>query len=402
MTIASEITRIQGNISDAYLSCSNKGATIPAQANSDNLANCISSIPTGSTINNEDITVTTNGTYTASSGYTGLGTVEVTVPTVNNTTLSVTPTTSSQSFTPSSPYTGYGTITVNAVTSSIDANIQAGNIKDGVSILGVTGTYTGGGGSGYTEFPSYQVSGGIATLRSCALTGNEFNNITEIGTYGLYNTYYYQSSANNTITGSVSFPNLTTVGLSGMRGTFQNQQGITSISFPELITVGESGFSSTFWGTTGITGSVSFPKLTTIGKQGFGNTFRTSSITGIEFPLLQSIGRQGMYSGCFYGCPNLVTVRFTSLNSIDDQGLYACFYSCTSLTDVYFNALTTTSFGSYKNQFQNMLGGTGTGVTHTLHFPSNLESKIQSLTGYPLFGGTSGYVTLSFDLTATT
>ena len=36
-----------------------------------------------------------------------------------------------------------GTVTVNAVTAAIDANIAAGNIKSGVTILGVEGTYTG-------------------------------------------------------------------------------------------------------------------------------------------------------------------------------------------------------------------------------------------------------------------
>ena len=34
-------------------------------------------------------------------------------------------------------------VTVNAVTAAIDANIIAGNIKSGVTILGVEGTYTG-------------------------------------------------------------------------------------------------------------------------------------------------------------------------------------------------------------------------------------------------------------------
>ena len=47
MTIASEITRIQTNIADAYTACSNKGATMPASRVSDNLATCIASIPTG-------------------------------------------------------------------------------------------------------------------------------------------------------------------------------------------------------------------------------------------------------------------------------------------------------------------------------------------------------------------
>jgi hypothetical protein len=36
-----------------------------------------------------------------------------------------------------------------------------------------------------------------------------------------------------------------------------------------------------------------------------------------------------------------------------------------------------------------------------VHFPSNLSSTISGLTGYPLFGGASGKVTLLFDLAAT-
>lgn len=55
----------------------------------------------------------------------------------------VTPTTSKQTITAGSNYDGLGTVTVNAVTSAIDANIVAGNIKSGVTILGVEGTYTG-------------------------------------------------------------------------------------------------------------------------------------------------------------------------------------------------------------------------------------------------------------------
>lgn len=57
-------------------------------------------------------------------------------------TANVTPTTSAQELTPSEGE-AYNKVVVNAVTSDIDANIIAGNIKDGVTILGVTGNYTG-------------------------------------------------------------------------------------------------------------------------------------------------------------------------------------------------------------------------------------------------------------------
>lgn len=54
--------------------------------------------------------------------------------------LNVTPSTSSQIITAPSEIDGYSPVNVSAVTASIDANITAGNIKSGVSILGVDGT----------------------------------------------------------------------------------------------------------------------------------------------------------------------------------------------------------------------------------------------------------------------
>lgn len=55
----------------------------------------------------------------------------------------VTPTTSDQEVSPSSSYDGFKKVTVKGVTAAIDENIVAGNIKSGVTILGVEGTYTG-------------------------------------------------------------------------------------------------------------------------------------------------------------------------------------------------------------------------------------------------------------------
>ncbi|MGN0615106.1 hypothetical protein [Ruminococcus flavefaciens] len=55
----------------------------------------------------------------------------------------VTPTTSTQTITADEGKDGLGTVTVSAVTAAIDENITAGNIKSGVTILGVEGTYSG-------------------------------------------------------------------------------------------------------------------------------------------------------------------------------------------------------------------------------------------------------------------
>ena len=70
------------------------------------------------------------------SGYTSGGTIAA----INNQTKNVTPTTSQQTITFDTGYNGLSQVTVNAVTSSIDTNIQAENIKKDIEILGVTGT----------------------------------------------------------------------------------------------------------------------------------------------------------------------------------------------------------------------------------------------------------------------
>ena len=50
MSIASEITRINNNIANAYTECNNKGATMPQTQNSTNLATTIASISGGSSV----------------------------------------------------------------------------------------------------------------------------------------------------------------------------------------------------------------------------------------------------------------------------------------------------------------------------------------------------------------
>ena len=54
--------------------------------------------------------------------------------------LDITPTTSEQNFENQQDNAFYDKVKVRAVTSDIDANIVAGNIKSGVTILGVEGS----------------------------------------------------------------------------------------------------------------------------------------------------------------------------------------------------------------------------------------------------------------------
>ena len=82
---------------------------------------------------------------------------------LNGETVSITPSTSAQTITPSSGHNGITEVNVAAVTSSIDSNIQAGNIKKDVSILGVTGT----------------LNEGITPTGELAITSNGTYNVTD-------------------------------------------------------------------------------------------------------------------------------------------------------------------------------------------------------------------------------
>lgn len=104
MTTAEIIQSMKDNLANAYTKLANKRAVIPSEKNIANLAACADSIVP-----------------------------KLQVKTVN-------PSTSQQTISADSGYDGLSSVPVNAVTSSIDSNIVAGNIKKDVTILGVAGT----------------------------------------------------------------------------------------------------------------------------------------------------------------------------------------------------------------------------------------------------------------------
>ena len=201
MSISGEVSKLQTNLENSYTAVSNKGGTLPQDQCFDNLPTAIGTITTAGVVEELNVTPTTsaqnitptggidgfnpvkvaavtssidsnitaanivsgksilgvNGSatvlngetrsvsLTSSSGQTftpstGKNAITSITVTPNNEARTVTPTTSSQSLTVNSGYSGNGTITVNAVTSSIDSDIKATNIKSGVNILGVNGS----------------------------------------------------------------------------------------------------------------------------------------------------------------------------------------------------------------------------------------------------------------------
>ena len=232
MSIASAIQAAQQKIANVYTAISNKGGTLPATQDLANMPTAINSITT-----------------------------------TNFTSLNVTPSTTAQTLTPVSPYNGFNQVDVSAVTSSIDANITAGNIKKDVQILGVTGTYEGSGGGSQSILPPELFIGDIqsngsykAPPSSSTYNGNiSFTGIKTISgastmAYYLYATASTSRSGARRISGTVSFPDLETVtGSTAMQYMFGTQANITAAYFPKLQSItGTNAFRNIFQNCTGL------------------------------------------------------------------------------------------------------------------------------------------------------
>lgn len=151
---------------------------------------------------------------------------------------------------------------------------------------------------------------------------------------------------------------------------------------------------------TGLT-TVDLSNLTSVsGAYAMRNAFYNSrNLTSVDLSSLTTVsGAYAMYNVC-QGCTGLTTVDLSSLTTVSGRNsMQSAFQDCTKLTTLSFPSLISTGFGSYTNQFDNMLSGV-TGCT--VHFPSNLQSKIGSWSSVTSgFGGTN--TTVLFDLPATT
>lgn len=347
MSIASEITRITDNVADAYTAANAKGATMPVTQNSDNLASTVATIPTGITPTGTK-TITTNGVHDV----TNYASADVQVPT-----------------NVSEPYVNW---TINASGELVSSGSRITNFT-GVQVINRSFAHAYKDNKDITG--TVDMSDVVQIFCSCQNMFDGCSNITKVNLSSLnyisgaaYCQYMFQSTG-ITEADLSSLKNLSTMNCCNQM--FYQCSNLTTILFdPETVTA-TSCCADMFTG-TGLT-SVRLKSLHT-----------ASSNTCLQY--------------MFSNCVRLIDAHFDSLSLINNQRVLSnAFRDCPVLTNIYFYALNQNSFGTYTNQFNNMLNMT-TGVT--VHFPIAVQSKIGSwgdvING---FGGTS--TTVLFDIVTT-
>lgn len=354
----------------------------------------------GTTINNQDITVTENGVYTADTGYTGLGTVKVQVPNPSTGTLSIVENGSYD-------VTEYATAEVNVPTSggattkfgvSIDnllGDVDANGVYvkptepfvfDGTGIKGISVNDT-------LAYAFYQNRGLIKLLLPDLILNNNINafismaqgavNLVETNlgnSQECYGSFLFQRAFKgcSSLTTVVGMNNWTRIyGDYACEGMFSGCRSITSTGLNNLTIIeSNSACMNMYEGCTGLT-STGLNNLTTIN----GN------------------------SACQYMFSDATNITDTGLQSLETiTGVGTCQYMFkknTSLVRADFPALTVVSnskalgSASYNGMFVDCTN------LAEIHFRADAQATIEGLSGYASKFGAPSTCTIYFDLIGT-
>ena len=243
----------------------------------------------------------------------------------------VQPTTAEQTITPREGYAFAGG-TVHAVTSAIDSNIQPENIKEGVSILGVTGTLSGGSDvfvvtpeirfaySKFTEVPTYLDFSNVTDMSHMFDYCEQLTTIPLLDTSKVTNMRFMLSRGQFT-----TIPLLDTSNVTDMHGMLSNCSKLTTIPLLDTSKVTDMGLMF-----TSCTNLTTIPLLDTSKVTDMNNMFSyCKSLTTIPQLDTSNVTKMG---SMFSNCSKLTTIP--QLDTSKVTNMQYMFSGCTALTTV--------------------------------------------------------------------
>ena len=264
----------------------------------------------------------------------------------------------------------------------------------------------------------------------CAYYGNgnisgdiDFTSLAQLSKFNSCYYTFYQCSNINTL----KMNNITAISGQSACNGMMRESSVVAFQMPLLMKIsGSQSCAHMFEGCQSLE-HAGFPQLQFIsGVSSCHRMLADSSIKTLSLPLLEQITASNACVEMCAGCPELITVFIPRLQAISVGG--ACksiFTKCTMLGQVVFDSLkliavskvfeeafandtnltllqfpslTSSSFGTYQDQFHNMLMGCNNVV---VQFPSNLQSIISTWADAQAGFGSST-TTILYNLPATT
>lgn len=309
------------------------------------------------------VTVNASGLITATatqtSGYVAAGTKSATQQLAFQVAKTITPTTVSQIAVSSGYYVG-GDVTVNG-----DSNLVADNIKSGVSIFGVSGTYEGGGGVGDSSVATGLIDGHITSCtdnQATRVKDYAFYSCKQLTAVGLPACTSIGSSAfyGCSSLATISFPACTSI----YSGAFTYCSNLTTINFPVCKYIGSTAFLSCVKLTTAI-----FPACISVGNGAFRNC---TKLTTVSLPTCKLVSTEA-----FISCKTLTTISLPVCSRI----FAGAFSSCPSFNTIYLMSSSICAL-SASTAFSN------TGITKSIgsiYVPASLVDSYKSATNWTYF-----------------
>ena len=367
----------------------------------------------GATINNQDIKVTENGVYTADTGYTGLGTVNVNVPTgttINNQNITVT---ENGTYTADVGYTGLGTV-----------EVQVPNPSTGILSIVENGSYD------VTEYATAEVNvptgGGGATTKFGVSIDNLLGDVDANGDYHARTELFTVDMTQVKQVIGFGYADLPNGGVGYCYNTFShkfnycgNLVGTIDLSnLEQTSTNGNIWFEYTFASTS--VDTVYLPKNPTyvMLEYSFASDNQLTDVYIQSTDLNSALQLRHTFQSCkvlknIHGLDKVVSMALYNtfngtgldgelhFDSLTTMGLCQNAFANTKITKLYFPSLTTFSvsnpFGSSK--YISMIQDCTDLVE--MHFRADAQATVEALTGYgSKFWGPST-LTIYFDLIGT-